>query len=247
MNGRDGRSRFEDRWATLGLPPATRGWVKIDGLRQSEHAVAAATAGADLIGFIFASARRQVTAELAAEAIATAREAAGVRQIAAVGVFVDASAAEINAVVRVAGMDLVQLHGDEPPALLSEVACPIVKAVRPRSGTPAAQVAELFEQYAAMVNSPVLFVVDGFAPGVAGGAGVRADWELASRLAAAWPLMLAGGLDPGNVADAIRSVRPVAVDVSSGVETDGVKDPAKIAAFIVAAQRALTSLSPATP
>jgi phosphoribosylanthranilate isomerase len=221
--------------------------VKIDGLRQTKHAVAAATAGADLIGFIFAPARRQVTAEVAAEAIAAAREAAGSRPVATVGVFVDASATEINAVVREAGLNLVQLHGDEPPALLPEIVCPVIKAVRPRSGTSAAQVAELFESYAAMANAPVLFVVDGHAPGVAGGAGVRADWALALRLAAAWPVMLAGGLDPGNVSEAIRSVRPAGVDVSSGVETAGVKDPTKIAAFVVAARRALTGISPATP
>ena len=163
------------------------------------------------------------------------------------GVFVDAPAAEINAVVRAAGLELVQLHGDEPPSLLSEISCPVIKAVRPRLGTPAAHVESQFEQFAAVANAPVLYLVDGYAPGVAGGAGARADWDLAARLAADWPVMLAGGLDPDNVGEAVRAVRPVAVDVSSGVETDGVKDPAKMNAFIASARRALTGLSEATP
>lgn len=218
------------------------GLVKIDGLRQPEHAVAAAEAGADLIGFIFAPARRQVTPAHASVAIAAARSAVGGHPLAVVGVFVNAGADEINAVVEEADLDLVQLHGEEPPALLSELSRPVIKAIRPPVGTPASSLEEMFGQYSAVTNAPLFYVIDGYVPGTAGGTGVRADWELARLLAGAWPVMLAGGLDAGNVGEAIRAVRPVAVDVSSGVETDGTKDAAKIAAFVATARHAFDQI-----
>lgn len=224
--------------------PRQHGLVKIDGLRQPEHAVAAAEAGADLIGFIFAPARRQVTPAEAASAIAAARGAAGARPLPVVGVFVDAGADEINAVADEAGLDLVQLHGDEPPSLLSEISRPVIKAFRPPAGTPASSLETLFEQYSAETNAPLFYVIDGYVPGTAGGTGVRADWELAKALAKARPVMLAGGLDAGNVGDAIWAVRPVAVDISSGVETGGTKDAVKIAAFVAAARHAFDRISP---
>lgn len=218
------------------------GLVKIDGLREPEHAVAAVRAGADLLGFIFAPARRRVTPKAASVAIAAARDAAPDRPLMVVGVFVDASAVEINQVVRAAGLDLVQLHGDEPPELLTEIACPVIKVVRPPLGTAPSDVAGWFTRFAAVPNAPLLYLVDGYTPDAAGGVGVRSDWDLAAALAADWPLGLAGGLDPANVGEAIRTVRPAAVDVSSGVETDGVKDPTKIAAFTAAATRAFEEL-----
>jgi phosphoribosylanthranilate isomerase len=222
------------------------GLVKICGLREPEHAVAAVRAGADLLGFIFAPARRQVTPVQAAEAIAAARSAAGDRQVLAVGVFVDAGAATIDEVVRVAGLDLVQLHGEEPAELLPDLGYPVIKAMRPPPGTPVSDIEARLEQYAAVANAPVLYLMEGFSPAAAGGAGVRADWTLARQLAAAWPVSLAGGLDPENVELAVGTVRPAAVDVSSGVESDGMKDSTKIAAFVCAARRAFECLNQAT-
>lgn len=215
------------------------GVVKICGLREPIHAEAAAAAGADLLGFIFAPARRQLSAAAAGRCIATARAAAGSRPVLAVGVFVDASPVEMNAVADVAGLDVLQLHGDEPPELLGALTRPVIKVLRPRPGALLADVAALADRYGGMTNAPIAFLVEGFAADATGGSGRRADWELARGLATRWPLILAGGLDPDNVAAAVAIVRPLAVDVSSGVETDGVKDGTKIAAFVAAARLAL--------
>ena len=216
-------------------PVLVHGSVKICGLREQEHARAAVVAGADLLGFVFAPARRRVTPEAARLAIEAARRASRGRTVLAVGVFVDASAAEMNDVAEAAGLDLLQLHGVEPAAMLGELTRPVLKALRPSPGTTADAVMELIEGYRAVPNAPVAFLVDGLSPAAAGGEGVRTDWALAAELARRVPLMLAGGLDPGNVGEAIGSVRPRGVDVSSGVETGGVKDEGKIRAFLEAA------------
>ena len=217
---------------------ARGGIVKIDGLRDPEHAVAAAAAGADLIGFIFAPARRQVTAAVARTCIAAAREAVTERSVLAVGVFVDASLAEMASTANEAGLDAIQLHGTEPPESLRHLPVPALKALRPRPGTGAADVMAEIGRYHASTRPPLGILVDGYAEDVAGGTGVRADWRLASEIAAAVPIILAGGLNPQNVGAAIRQVRPLGVDVSSGVEIDGVKATGKIEAFIRAARQA---------
>lgn len=216
--------------------------VKIDGLREPEHAAAAAEAGADLIGFIFAPARRQVAPDTAAACIAAARHENPGRTVAAVGVFVNASADEIRRVVAASGVDFVQLHGDEPPGLLADIPVPVFKAFRPRAGGTAAAIQSDMERYSLAPNPPVVFVIDGFAPDASGGTGVRADWNLAAEIAAERTILLGGGLNPDNVGDAIRQVRPRGVDVSSGVEIAGVKDAARIEAFIRAARSAFLDL-----
>lgn len=215
-----------------------RGAVKICGLREPAHARAATLAGADVLGFIFAPGRRRVSPEQARACLAVAREAADGRPVLGVGVFVDASAAEINAVAAAAGLDLVQLHGEEPPALLASIERPVLKVTRPIAGAAAEDVAAGLERYRGVANAPLAFLLDGRSATAAGGEGVRADWALGAALARSGSLVLAGGLEPGNVAEAIRLVRPLAVDVSSGVETGGVKDEAKMAAFVRAAKGA---------
>jgi phosphoribosylanthranilate isomerase len=214
------------------------GMVKICGLREPVHAAVAATAGADLLGFIFAPARRQVTAATARACIEAAREAAGSRSILTVGVFVDASAAEIESVAREAGLDLVQLHGAEKPAFLETLSVPVTKALRPRNSTVAADVLAEIEAYRCAKQPPVGFLIDAYAEGAAGGTGVRADWDLAAEVSAAQPVILAGGLDSRNVGAAIRQVNPLGVDVSSGVEINGIKDAALIEGFIREAKAA---------
>jgi len=223
-------------------PPAAiaPGTVKIDGLREPAHAVAAVEAGADLVGFIFAPARRRISVDQARRCIEAARAAAE-RPIGAVGVFVDADGQTINRMVDAAGLDLVQLHGGEPPALLARLTRPVVKAFRPPAGTLPAMLAAEVDRFLRIPNAPVAVLIDGYAPGAAGGTGIRADWSLAAEIGRHCPLVLAGGLTPENVAAAIAAVRPLAVDVSSGVETDGEKDGAKIAAFVAAAKRAFAA------
>ena len=213
------------------------GAIKVCGLREPADAAAAAAAGADLIGFIFAPARRRVTPDQAASAIMAARGAT-TRPVLAVGVFVDADPEEINRTAADADLDLVQLHGDEDPALLAALSRPAVKAIRPRPGESSAVVAGRMEGYLGADRPPVAFLVDGWDERAPGGTGVRADWTLAADLAARYPVLLAGGLTPENVPEAILEVTPLGVDVSSGVETDGAKDHAKIAAYVAAARRA---------
>lgn len=213
------------------------GTVKIDGLREPSQAVAAVEAGADLIGFIFAPARRRVTPEVARSCIEAARRVANGRAIRAVGVFVDADAAEINSVAEAASLDLVQLHGEEPPSLLADLRRPAIKVMRPRAGSVAAEVARAMESFRRSSVAPVAFLIDGYTASAAGGEGIPSDWGLAAALARDFPLLLAGGLSADNVGEAIRSVTPLGVDVSSGVETDGIKDRAKMRAFVLAAKR----------
>ena len=214
------------------------GLVKICGLRDPEHATVAASAGADLIGFIFAPARRQVAATMARSCVAAAREAAPGRTVLAVGVFVDALPTEIARIAELAGLDAVQLNGSEPPEFIQCLPIPAFKAIRPRPEAPLAEVIAEIRRYRSARVPPVGVLVDGYSDQAAGGTGVRADWALAAEISARSPVLLAGGLDPENVGTAIRLIGPKGVDVSSGVEVNGVKDSALIAQFIRAARAA---------
>jgi phosphoribosylanthranilate isomerase len=212
--------------------------VKIDGLREPEDAAAAAAAGADLIGFIFAPGRRQVTAAAARSCIAAARGEAPETPVLTVGVFVDALPSEIRQIVEEAGIDAVQLHGDEAPESVQQVPVPVLKVLRPRPGTDAAAVGSEINRFRSGPVPPAGILLDSYVQNVAGGSGVRADWRLAKEVAASFPILLAGGLDPENVGAAIREVRPLGVDVSSGVEIDGVKSAGRIERFVRAARQA---------
>jgi phosphoribosylanthranilate isomerase len=212
------------------------GLVKICGLRTPEHAAAAAEAGADLIGFIFAPARRRVTPAVAHDCIAAARQVDTERTVVTVGVFVDAPVDEIDETVVAAGLDLVQLHGAEPPPFVQGLHAPAIKVLRSEPGASAETLVAAIDGYRDAARPPIAFLVDGFAAGTLGGAGAKADWSTAAAVRTQRSVLLGGGLDPANVADAIRCVRPIGVDVSSGVERDGIKDAALIAAFVRAAR-----------
>lgn len=219
---------------------ARGGLVKICGLREPEHAVAAAEAGADLLGFIFAPARRQVTPEQARACIEAARAVAP--GVLAVGVFVDEAPEWIADVATAVGLDAAQLHGEEPPGFAAALPLPAIKAFKPRPGDAEEAVAVGIAAHLGPRGGAIAALVDGYHPGSSGGMGVAADWDLSARLARRAPLLLAGGLAPENVATAIRQVRPLGVDVSSGVEFDGRKDAARIAAFVTAAKATLYSI-----
>ncbi len=228
--------------------------VKICGLSIAEHALAAAAAGADMLGLVFAPSRRQVTPEQAAAIVAAVR-AAPVPQPQFVGLFVNTAPATINAIAAQVGLDRVQLSGDEPVAHAALIALPIIKAIRldgsageagwlalddeRRTTNDKVRPDPLASASGATVGlPPLVFLVDAHVPGSYGGTGVVADWDRAATLAARAPTLLAGGLTPANVAAAIAAVRPLGVDVSSGVEQGGRKDPAKIGAFLDAARAA---------
>lgn len=216
--------------------------VKICGLREPEHAAAAAEAGADILGFIFAPARRQVTAEQARACIEAARQIKP--DILACGVFVDAPAVEIAEVSRRAGLDLAQLSGSEVPTFVADLPVPAVKALRPQPDVTAAGVLGEISTFRHAPVPPVAFLLDAFSATAAGGTGEQVDWGLAAEVNAGFPVMLAGGLNPENVADGVARVRPLGVDVSSGVEVAGRKSVERIHAFVSAARAAFAEAIP---
>jgi phosphoribosylanthranilate isomerase len=209
--------------------------VKICGLRTVEHALAAVDAGADLLGFIFAPARRRVGPAEAAAIGAAVRATPRGRRVGLVGVFVNETASHMLEIANACSLDAIQLSGDEAAAIVGELRAEhpdhmIIKALR-LAGADA-------EQGWLTAGAPVRLLVDAHTPGVYGGAGVVADWARAAELVRRRPILLAGGLTPGNVTEAITYVQPWGVDVSSGVETDGIKDSAKIRAFVAAVRAA---------
>ena len=229
------------------LQPPRPPLVKICGVSDPKHARLAAAYGADFIGMVFAPSRRQVTlgqakriaqalgkGEQCAPAKATTEaieEALASRRPLLVGVFADQDADTINAIAEECGLDLVQLSGSEPWEVCGQLKRPVLKCMKVRQGQPARAVL-------AEIGEGALVLLDPYVEGAYGGAGVTLDWNVAAQVAARVPVMLAGGLSPDNVGQAVRTVRPWAVDVSSGVETDGAKDVEKIRAFIQAAKEA---------
>lgn len=195
--------------------------VKICGITRIEDACAAVAAGCDAIGLVFyAKSPRHVTAQRAAEIVATLPPF-----VSAVGLFVDAPAAAVREVLATVRLDLLQFHGDETPAYCEQFGLPYLKAVRVRAGTN-------LLQYAADFAGARALLLDAYTEGVPGGTGLTFDWTLIPRDLPK-PVILAGGLNADNVAEAVRVVQPYAVDVSGGVEqTKGIKDAARIAAFM---------------
>ena len=211
--------------------------VKIDGIRTVEHALVAADAGVELIGMIFAPTRRQVPLDTARRISDTVHGAASVF---VVGVFVDATADDINASTAAAGLDLVQLHGDEPPELLARLDLPAIKAFRALPAEGAEALATRIRRFLEADVRPVAVLIDGYHPTEHGGTGVQANWGMVRDVSRflGQRVGLAGGLSPDNVEGAITAVRPLLVDISSGVEVDGVKDAGLIRSFIERADAA---------
>ena len=192
--------------------------VKICGISDSATAVVAAEAGADAIGLIFAPSRRRVTA-------AQAREIAAALPpfVTKVGVFVDEERGRIEELIAACGLGAVQLHGAEPPEFCAGFRVPVVKAIRVKDAS------SLEQMTAYQVDA---FLLDTFDASALGGTGRTFDWTLAIQAARTHRTILSGGMTPVNVVEALTRVVPYGVDVSSGVETDGRKDHAKIRDFI---------------
>lgn len=212
--------------------------IKICGLRTIDLALAAATAGADLIGLVLAPSRRQVTVA-EAQAIAAAVRALPPPRPLIVGLFVNETADVIGQIALAAGLEAIQLSGDEPADFPNQTGLPLLKAIRMTGD--ANETAWLARIAAAgPVTAPGLptltALIDAHVAGAYGGTGQRANWERAAQLARRVPTFLAGGLTPDNVAQAIAAVDPLGVDVSSGVERDGQKDVGLMVAFVRAAR-----------
>lgn len=206
--------------------------IKICGIKTIRDALAAMNAGADLIGFNFyPRSPRYIEVGMCRNIMSVMRQHG---RVTCVGVFVNASVAEIRATMETCGLSLAQLHGDETVEMLDELNGKAFKAIRLSTDfvTDSRMVTDFSE--ARLGISPVL-LIDASVKGVYGGSGVTADWNGAAKLAKKYPLLLAGGLTPENVADAVRQVQPWGVDVASGVESaPGEKDPNKMKAFVQA-------------
>jgi phosphoribosylanthranilate isomerase len=241
--------------------------VKICGCRRVEDALAAAEAGADFVGLVFAESSRRLEPDEAWDIVRALgeplshrelvepprRAAAGgpigveewFRQGAAalerllerkrpltVGVFAGQDLETVNAVADECGLDLVQLSGGESWQDCLRIARQVVRAVHVERGAAADEVLARIE-----AGTAVACLLDTAQEGAHGGSGRTMDWSIARQVASRLPVVLAGGLTPENVIEAVRMVRPWGVDVSSGVETDGSKDPSKVRAFVRAAKR----------
>lgn len=198
--------------------------IKICGLKEVNHAVKAAELGADFLGFVFAESPRRVTPEQAS--LITCQLPPGVKKV---GVFVNEKPEIVNEITGFCGLDLVQLHGSESPAYCKQVCVPVIKAFRVKN-------ANFLREMELYRDSVEMFLLDTYIPGVAGGTGKAFDWKLATAASGSEKIILAGGLNPENIASACRIAKPFAVDVSGGVETEGVKDIVKIEAFILNAR-----------
>ena len=204
----------------------TRTRIKICGLREGIHALAAANAGADAIGLVFyKDSPRFVTPSNAANIAAILPP-----YVTTVGLFVNATDRKIKDTLRTVRLDMLQFQGDEEPDFCASFGMPYVRAVRMEKGT------DLLE-WAGRFSSARALLLDAHVPGERGGTGRTFDWTVIPRDLPI-PLILSGGLTSDNVGRAVREVKPWAVDVSSGVEASrGVKDPKKIVEFIRSVQR----------
>jgi phosphoribosylanthranilate isomerase len=198
--------------------------IKICGIKTLSDALTAIEAGADYLGFNFyPKSMRFISTDACARITSVLKREHP--EIQLVGVFVNSPVDEIKHILEICSLDLAQLHGDEAPEMLKALDGKAFKAFR---GVP--QHINGFERE----KAPAL-LVDAAVKGAYGGTGVATDWSAAAEIAKRYPLLLAGGLNPENVAEAIRQVKPWGVDVASGVEAaPGVKDASKIKAFVQA-------------
>jgi phosphoribosylanthranilate isomerase len=240
--------------------------VKICGLRDAASALEAAKAGADFVGLVFAESKRQVTPQECYDVCEAIRglerrpqgpasfegpaigEVRGSSWFGAwaeaidtaawrwrpliVGVFADMGAHEVNEIAETAGLDMVQLSGRESADYIRKIGLPVIRAIHVGEETTVDDVAD----EAAEVRTASAILLDTASAAVRGGTGLAFDWSIAAEAAPRLPFLLAGGLTPANVAEAIQQVQPWGIDVSSGVETNGVKDHEKIRAFLRAAK-----------
>lgn len=206
--------------------------IKICGITRVEDALAAAHSGADAIGLVFyARSQRHVSVRQAAQLAVAVPPF-----VTVVGLFVNPSEDEVRNVLCEVSLDMLQFHGEEEPEFCAQFGRHYLKAVRVKDGVDLIQCASRYKGAQGLL-------LDAYIEGTPGGTGVPFDWALIPH-DLPLPVVLSGGLHAGNVAQAIKQVRPYAVDVSSGVEASkGIKDAAKIAAFINEVKRADVQLS----
>ena len=204
--------------------------VKICGITETPHALAAAQAGADFIGMVFAPSKRQVCIGKAREIALAVKGLKARPQI--VGVFVNMPPSEVNHIAEYCGLDWVQLSGDEPWDYLTDIEKQVIKAIRVRSQQDSEDIIAEIGDGRQLLGESFICLLDCHVEGSYGGTGQTFDWRLARQVSQRFPVIIAGGLSLQNVGEAIQIARPWGVDVSSGVETKEAKDASKIKMFI---------------
>lgn len=211
--------------------------VKICGISRTEDALVAAESGADFIGLIFAPSSRRVTPEQAKPIVEALNH--GQPRPLVVGVFVNESVDYVNRVAAGVGLDLVQISGDETLRYCQKLSKPVIKVCHIPAVKTAKQVMdEVAGGLEYMPSGKLTYLLDTDTDRKYGGSGQTFDWSIAREVASRFQVIVAGGLNPDNVTRLVKEARPWGVDVSSGVETSGQKDPAKIRAFIKEAKAA---------
>jgi phosphoribosylanthranilate isomerase len=214
--------------------------IKICGLSEIQHVLAAAEAGADFIGLVFAPSRRQVSIKKALQLVEAVCHLK--TRPAMVGVFVNSAVDEVNRIADYCHLDWVQLSGDENWDYCRQIKRPIIKTIHvPNPMTPHEIISELAMGYQLLPKQNLICLLDSKVGDIYGGTGRAFDWQLAGKISARFPVLIAGGLTPTNVSRLVKETQPWGVDVSSGVETNGQKDTAKIIAFIKAVRRVKAS------
>jgi len=206
--------------------------IKICGIRDKTNALAAVEAGADFIGLVFAPSKRRISPAKAYEIASAVKKTSNTTKV--VGVFVNAPASQVNEIADFCALDCVQLSGDESWEYCREIVEPIIKAIRIGQQSPEGLCAELSAGGELLPAQRFITLLDSQVESKYGGTGESFNWNLAQQVAERFPVIIAGGLDPKNVARLIETVRPWGVDVSSGVESNGLKDASKIRAFVKA-------------
>jgi phosphoribosylanthranilate isomerase len=211
--------------------------VKICGLSEIEHVTASIEAGVDFIGFVFAESRRRVTPETAGNLTKAIMKRN--HRPETVGVFANSPIETVNSVAECCKLDRVQLSGNETWQYCLQIKKPIIKVFHITYDTTINKViSDIEEGNRLLKNRNLIFLLDSKTGNQYGGTGRTFDWKVAKDIAAHFPIIVAGGLDPHNVTTLVNEVFPWGVDVSSGVETEGKKDPVKIKGFVRAVRQA---------
>ncbi len=213
--------------------------VKICGITEVEHALAASRLGADFIGLVFAPSRRKVSLEKARQITAAVSRLKQRPQI--VGVFANEDIGQLNQIADSLRLDWVQLSGTESLDYCKLVSHPIIRTIHVSPDHTADDVIKVIKMgYSSLPQDKLLYLLDTKAEGRYGGTGKTFNWAVAGEISPRFPVIVAGGLTAENVGVLVDRVKPFGIDVSSGVETAGKKDVAKIARFIQAVRDAET-------
>ena len=214
-------------WDEIMTDNMTTVWIKVCGITNPEDAFVAARLGADALGFVFAPSPRQISPGAAQEIIENLT-----LPVRTVGVFVDEDPERVASIANLCDLDMLQFHGKETAAYCGQFGRHVIKAIRIQNEDDL----EACSKYGAVAEA---FLLDTYVAGQSGGTGITFDWNVAHTARKYGRVILAGGLNPDNVAAAIGAAKPYGVDASSGLEQKpGVKDHDKLARFIEAVRRA---------